>query len=221
MKMVTIKPIKSKTENEEVVLQPEPVVEEVKATPKATPKTEKNTTNSKAKTVEKEEKQIFGSLKDNVQQKAVKKVESVDPNTLIPCRSLTSGTLVWENGFIWDNYNSVIEIPMKELTRMRGKSPKFLTQLYMIVEDEKAYKELRLEELYEDAVHIDNLSELFGLSLEDLEYALDILPKNLHDGIKSEALKAIKNGDLANINKIKLIETKLKLGDGLRLYLDV
>ena len=110
---------------------------------------------------------------------------------------------------------------MKELTRMRGKSPKFLTQLYMIVEDEKAYKELRLEELYEDAVHIDNLSELFGLSLEDLEYALDILPKNLHDGIKSEALKAIKNGDLANINKIKLIETKLKLGDGLRLYLDV
>lgn len=207
--MVTIKPLNKN--KEEIELKPEPVVEKKETTVKS-----ENTT---AKTDSK--KEVLSSLKDNVKNKATRKIETVDPNTLIPCRSLTTGTLVWENGYIWHDYNSVIEIPMHELTRMRGKNPKFLTDMLMIVEDEKAFKELRLEQLYEEAVHIENLSEIFSLSLEDLEYVLNVLPKNLHDGIKMEAHKAIKNDMLSDIKKVKLIEEKLKLGDSLRLYLDI
>lgn len=209
MQMVVLKPA-NKGKKEEV-LEKEPVKKEEVTEEVVADKVEN-------KTVEK--KEMFNSVKDTITNKEREKIEVVDPNALIPCRSLTTGNLIWDS-YVWEEYGSVIEVPMKELTRMRGTKPKFLRNLHMIVEDEKAVKELGLNELYEEVKHVDKLADLFDLSLSDLEYALDVLPQSLHKGIRIEAAKAIKSGQLANLNKIRLIEDKLKLDDGLRLYLNL
>ena len=210
--MVVLKPASTNKTKKEEVLEKEPIiVEEVE---------EKAPTKEENKADKTEKKELFSSVKDTIENKKLKKIEPVDPNSLVPCRSLTTGNLIWDS-YIWEEYGSVIELPMKELTRMRGTKPKFLRNLYMIIEDEKAVKELGLEELYEEVRHVENLSELFELSLADLDYALDVLPKSLHSGIQMEAAKAIRSGKLANLNKIRLIEDKLNLGDGLRLYLEI
>lgn len=200
--MVVLKPA-NKSKKEEV-LEKEPI--------------QKEETKIEIENKTEDKKELFGSVKDTITNKERKKVEVVDPNALIPCRSLTTGNLIW-GSYVWEDYGAVIEVPMKELTRMRGTKPKFLRSLHMIIEDEKAVKELGLNELYEEVKHVDKLSELFELSISDLDYALDVLPSSLHKGIRIEAAKAIKSGTLANLNKIRLIEDKLKLGDGLRLYL--
>lgn len=204
-KKITSKPIAPK-ENEEEVEEKEEIKEEK---------------------VKKEEKEV---KKDTVKDKEPKKPTrkraksiDIDPNELVAVRSVTKGLLIYKSNrtgqvIRWNDFDDVEYIEFGELITMRSSSPKFINEPYLVIDDEEVVESLGLTELYERMIDIDNLYDFFEQSVEEMAKQIEQMPKGSKNLISNTAHDMIKDGELYDIRKIKLLEEEL--GVGLQMSMD-
>lgn len=145
-------------------------------------------------------------------QKSVK----IELNEMIPVRSVTQGGLTYispKTGFTvtWDEYGTEEYIEFSELLTMKASRNKFLSEPYLVIDDEDVVKKLGLTKLYEEMVDFDNLEDFFNQRPSTMEEKLEKLPRGIKKLIADKSRKMIQDGELFDIRKIKIIEKKLHL----------
>lgn len=144
-----------------------------------------------------------------------KKVK-VDRDEMIPCRSMTAGTLVYISDrtrarFLWNDFGTVQYIEMGELLDMRASAPSFLEDIMLIVEDDEAVDMLGLTKKYESLSEFEGLDDILFKSASELKDILPELPKGIKRSLTNRARALIENGELESLNVIRAIEVALKV----------
>jgi hypothetical protein len=169
---------------------------------------------AKAKTIKKEEVVIEGTV-EKVEPKLQKKVQ-IDRDSLIACYNITSGNLIYisrKNGLqtVWSNYGDVEYIDFAELLTMKASQPKFLNEPWIFVEDEEVVNQLGLKEVYKNIIPVHEVDDFFNLNVNQAREILPKLPKGMKELISDKARKGIQNGELSNLQLIRLLEQELQL----------
>lgn len=131
----------------------------------------------------------------------------------IAVRSVTFGGLTWISPktnahYRWNEIGAVEYIQFGELITMNNTSQAFLTEPYVILQDERAVEYFRLKPVYEKIAVVDSLEELFKEGdLVKIEKAL----RNIRDtSMRNVAISKVKElrgtHTLNNIDIIRLIE---------------
>ncbi|MBL4950991.1 hypothetical protein JK635_01895 [Neobacillus sp. YIM B02564] len=148
--------------------------------------------------------------------KQVKRKKQLDQDILIPCRNVTDGMLVYiskKTGLetTWVEHDAEEYLTVGELLTMRASQPKFLTEPWLVIDDEDASEYLDLKKLYDKLVGIEDLDEFFEKPVSEMEEILNKIPRGLKETIGIRARKKIEDESLYDTRKIKLIEEKLKI----------
>ena len=137
-------------------------------------------------------------------------------DTVINVRSITFGQLIYKSPtnnarFIWNNIGSVIQMTIAELTEMNNQKPEFLTNPNIILLNEDAIRQFRLNSVYENVAQVNNLKSLFKKDEATIERAIDkALLANMRNVLISKIRIMYDNKALTDINVIKLLERKLQ-----------
>lgn len=154
--------------------------------------------------------------KEEVKQPVRTKRTQIDANELIPCRSTTHGELIYISKrtgerIVWDDFGNVQDITMGELKNLYSSSPKFITDVLFVIDDEEAVEALNLTKLYNGLFDLTNIEDFFDNSATQMSNLLDKMPLGLRQAIASKAGEKVKNGTLDSRNKIKVLQDKLKI----------
>lgn len=179
---------------------------------KTTPKKE---TAKKVETVETETAEVEAPVVEKAKPARAKRVE-IDRDELIACRNAVDGSLIYisdqtRQKYNWDSYGRVQYITMGELMVMQGSQPRFLDDVWLIIDDEEAAQYLGLTKRYESLVGLEDLDAFFDLSLKEIEEILPKLPNGLKTTVATRARKLIQEKKLDSGNKIRLLEEKLNI----------
>lgn len=131
----------------------------------------------------------------------------------IAVRSVTFGGLTWISPktnahYRWNEIGAVEYIQFGELVTMNNTSQVFLTEPYVILQDERAVEYFRLKSVYEKIAVVESLEELFKEGdLVKIEKALrDIRNTSMRNVAISKIKELRGTHTLNNIDVIRLIE---------------
>lgn len=182
-----------------------------------TTKTKKTTNKKTTKTVEPTVEETIEEVK-HVKEKAPEKAKKkkVDLDTLVSCRNITDGQLIYisrKTGLqtLWANYGDEEFIDVAELLTMKASQPKFLTEPWLIIDDDDVIEYLGLKHLYSKIFDLDDIDTFFDVSVDEMKTILDKIPNGIKESIITRARKKIEDETLYDTRKIRLLEEKLKV----------
>lgn len=149
-------------------------------------------------------------------KKPVLKKKQIDINQLVPCRNVTVGNLIYVSrktglSTLWMNYDDVEFIDVGELLTMKASQPKFLTEPWLIIDDEDVVEYLGLKHLYAKLTDVEDLDAFFEKSHTEISAILEKLPNGTKNSIISRARQLVEEGTLYDNRKIKVLEKSLKI----------
>ena len=178
----------------------------------------KVTTTKKAETKVEPKVEEIKEVEEVKEDKPVerKKSANIDTNSQILVRSVTKGGLTYispKTGMqvTWDNYGTEEYIDYGEILTMKSSKPRFLTEPYLVIDDEEVAIKLGYKKMYDEMIDIDNLENFYKQSLEEMTEQIEKSPKGIKKLIGEEAASQMKDGNLNDIRKIKLLEEKLNI----------
>lgn len=188
------------------------------ATKKTTTKkqTTKKAVESTEEVVEAQEEKVAETPKRK------QKVE-IDRNELVLCRNVTDGQLIYKSRktgltTIWMNYGDVEYLDVGELLTMKASQPKFLTDVWLAIDDEEIVEFLGLKHIYKNLADIEDIDTFFSKSPTEIREIAIKLPKGLKETVGTRARKLIESGELYDNRKISILEETLKID--LKLFIE-
>jgi hypothetical protein len=180
------------------------------ASSKAAPKKEAVETLEEA-VVETVEKAVVAEVKPTRAKR-----NEIDHNELIACRNAVDGSLIYVSDqtrqkYLWDSYGRVQYLTMGELMIMQGSQPRFLNDVWLVIDDEEAAQYLGLTNLYESLVELEDLDAFFNLPIKRMGEILPKLPNGLKTAVATRARKLVEDKTLDSGNKIRLLEGHLNV----------
>ena len=158
------------------------------------------------------------SIASNITVKASsrKQEETISSDEEIAVRSITLGGMTWISPktnahYRWNEIGAIEYVPFGELVTLNNTKRGFLFKPMVIVMDERAVKYFRLQDTYEKVAQIHSLKKVFDTNnLAEISKVLDtIIRVNMRDVAISKIRDMRKNGELVDIDIIKLVEKKL------------
>ena len=154
-------------------------------------------------------------VKDIVEENVVKEFK---PDDMIQCISVTAGELMMIGKktnalYRWANYGDTAYVEFQDLKAEvhNAKSPFIYSPLFMI-EDEEVLSLSdfnKVNEVYKNAISIDEIDSFFSLSDQQFSSQLKKLPVGIKETIKSIAVDKLEDGSLDSIRKIKIMDSIL------------
>lgn len=149
-------------------------------------------------------------------QKPILRKKQIDLNQLVPCRNVTVGNLIYvskKTGLqtLWMSYDDVEFIDVGELLTMKASQPKFLTEPWLVIDDEDVVEYLGLKHLYAKLADVEDLDSFFDKSHGEMEAILEKLPNGTKNSIISRSRQLVEDGTLFDNRKIKVLEKALKI----------
>lgn len=198
---------------------------ETKTTPKKkkatkTPVTKKETAKTKptkkAETKVEETVEVKEEVVEETKTPRRKKTTQIELNEMICLRSVTKGGLTYispKTGMevTWDDYNTEEYIEYGEILTMKSSKPRFLTEPFVVIDDVEVAEKLGYQKMYDEMLDVDNLDSFYKSTIEEMEEQLEKSPKGIKRLIGDKAREQIKDGELVDIRKIKLLEDELKI----------
>lgn len=147
----------------------------------------------------------------------------VDRNELVLCRNVTDGQLIYKSRktgltTIWMNYGDVEYLDVGELLTMKASQPKFLTDVWLVIDDEEVVEFLGLKHIYKNLADIEDIDAFFAKSPNEIREIATKLPKGLKETVGTRARKLIESGELYDNRKISILEETLKID--LKLFIE-
>lgn len=181
----------------------------------------KKTGTKKAKATKKVEEKVVTPAQSEVIETPVKparkqKVE-IDRNELVSCRNVTDGQLIYKSRktgltTIWMNYGDTDFLDVGELLTMKASQPKFLNDVWLVIDDEDIVEFLGLKHIYKNLVDTEDIDAFFDKTPSEMEQALIKLPKGLKETIGTRARKLVESEELYDNRKISVLEDNLNIG---------
>lgn len=152
-----------------------------------------------------------------------KKVKQIDRNEMIPCKNVTDNKVLYISPrtglrYQWNSYGDIEYIEFGELLTMRSAYPKFLNEPWIIPEDEEVIELLRLSDVYDRLIPLDDLERFFRNQLDDIREAIRKAPNGNKKSLAIKTREMIENETLYDSRIIKLLEKELKID--LRVLMD-
>lgn len=132
---------------------------------------------------------------------------------LIPCASITAGTLVMTGGrslnsYVWANFGDVIDVEYRDIKyAMMSKSPLIFKPRFIIQDDDFVSQNKEIQELYNGIYSPFEIQNILNLSEREMEVKVNTLPTGAKDALKGIAINAVNDGTLDSINKIKILDS--------------
>lgn len=150
-----------------------------------------------------------------VKKAVYKKPESkFTDNDLIPCKSVTSGKLIFIGNsgqkYSWDNYGIIEYVSYADLRReaQSGNATNHLFYPRFVVVDADFVEEFpKLEEFYGKFYQDGgDFEEILNLPKEQMKEAIDKLPKGCKECLRGIVATKIEEGTLDSVAKIKVFD---------------
>lgn len=150
-----------------------------------------------------------------IAQKAVKRTK--------PKLNLTDMILV-KNGFagrlivhlpkagydvILNQFGDEDYIELAELKALRNGFPKYFINSWVVIDDPDAINFLSLDNVYKNSVSMEEMSEFFSLSTDDMKVKIDKMSDGQKKSLVYQILEKIETGELDSRNTISFLETEL------------
>lgn len=160
---------------------------------------------------------VIDDLDDSDNDFSGEVIEKLPTNASIPVRSLTFGTLIYKSplnnaSFVWNKIGATIHMTVEETTQMNNQNENFLKKPLVVLLDERAVKQFGLISTYENVAKINDLNKVFKSDMKTISKTIDdALRVNMRDILISKVRDMYKKGTLADVNVIRLLQTKLQL----------
>lgn len=148
--------------------------------------------------------------------KAVKKEKKVYANSdEVLVRNGFGGSLVFvapksKYTYIFDEFGDEEYIEFEELRAAKGgKYAGFFKKQWLLIDDPNAIEQLKLGKYFDNALTYDDFEDLFDLSISALKAKVGTLTKSQKDTLAYITMQKIDNGELTDLNMIKVLEESL------------
>ena len=143
-----------------------------------------------------------------------KPLPKVDLNELVEVESCFHGDLNFVSAKTgrranWGEFGSVDYLSVEDLMSMRNTQPAFFKNNWIILVGENAqdvFDYLQLGRFYKNYRSLDDFTELFSMSPEDLKAALDDMNAESKENVARHAYALIQEGELDSVRIIEVIE---------------
>ena len=142
-----------------------------------------------------------------------KPVRKFLPDDPIPCRCVRPNKVNalgarTHSLYTWDGYGEVIDVAYSDLQAWKAAKKKYITEPKFIIEDEDLYEQWKkeLDPVYENYLGLDYPEQFFDTNDDVFRANLKKYPKSLHELIKIQATKMIKEGTFNSLTKLAIID---------------
>lgn len=143
----------------------------------------------------------------------VKTVRKYDPEDMIPCRSVTNGSLYITGnrskfGYVWADYGDVVEMEYRDLIFLvRSINNKEIYGPRIIVMDDEFIEQNKeLKTFYASHFKVKELRDILDLSPALMRKEIENLPAPAKDSLKGIIATMIDTGALDSVQKIKILD---------------
>ena len=111
--------------------------------------------------------------------------------------------------FSWLEVGDTQEMTFKQLRIMNTKYPRYFTENWLLPNDGTVMKKLHLDKIYATKVNRADMKRFCGDDIKDVEELLSGLDSNAKTELTPKIVKYVKDGKIANVKMIRLLEKKL------------
>ena len=111
--------------------------------------------------------------------------------------------------FSWLEVGDTQEMTFKQLRIMNTKHPRYFTEKWLLPNNEVVMKKLHLDKIYATKVNRADMKRFCGDDIKDVEELLSGLDSNAKTELTPKIVKYVKDGKIANVKMIRLLEKKL------------
>ena len=111
--------------------------------------------------------------------------------------------------FSWLEVGDTQEMTFKQLRIMNTKYPRYFTEKWLLPNDGTVMKKLHLDKIYATKVNRADMKRFCGDDIKDVEELLSGLDSNAKTELTPKIVKYVKDGKIANVKMIRLLEKKL------------
>jgi len=113
--------------------------------------------------------------------------------------------------FAWVEVGDEQEMTYKQLKIMKAKHPRYLTDRWLLPCNDLAVKKLGLKETFVNKLERSEKTVFYGNDIKKGESLIKKLSESGKEEIKSEIEGYVKNGKIANVKMIRMLENQLGL----------
>ena len=111
--------------------------------------------------------------------------------------------------FSWLEVGDTQEMTFKQLRIMNTKHPRYFTEKWLLPNNEVVLKKLHLDKIYATKVNRSDMKRFYGDNIKDVDELLSGLDSNAKAELTPKIVKYVKDGKIANVKMIRLLEKKL------------
>ena len=111
--------------------------------------------------------------------------------------------------FSWLEVGDTQEMTFKQLRIMNTKYPRYFTEKWLLPNDGTVMKKLHLDKIYATKVNRSDMKRFCGDDIKDVNELLSGLDSNAKTELTPKIVKYVKDGKIANVKMIRLLEKKL------------
>lgn len=111
--------------------------------------------------------------------------------------------------FSWLEIGDTQEMTFKQLRIMNTKHPRYFTEKWLLPNNETVMKKLHLDKIYATKVNRADMKRFCGDDIKDVDELLSGLDSNAKTDLTPKIVKYVKDGKIANVKMIRLLEKKL------------
>ena len=92
--------------------------------------------------------------------------EKIERDELIEVMSITNGEVIYINPrtkeeYSWSEFGDIKDVPFAELIEIKSRYPKFLTQPWLYILDDRAIEHFGLTEFYKTIIKPEDIDEFY------------------------------------------------------------
>lgn len=153
----------------------------------------------------------------NISKQSISDIpENVDPNQIIMVKNGFHGKLIYispKTGetFLWDEFDDVQEMELKELRAAKNSSKGFFINNYFMFDDEYSWviKYLGVTQYYQNAISTEGFDELLTKSAAEIQTIIEGMSAGQKSSLQFFAKEKISSGEIDSLRIISAIEKGL------------
>lgn len=129
--------------------------------------------------------------------------------SLVPAVYYTCQTTF--ESFMWVEVGDEQEMTFRQLKIMKAKHPRYLTERWLLPCNDLVVKKLALKETFVNELNHQEMAVFYGNDIKEGESLIKKLSESGKEEIKAKIEGNVKNGKIANVKMIRMLENQLGL----------
>lgn len=162
-------------------------------------------------TTKKTKEESVSAVEKTTEKVSEKVYEATD---LIPCRSITQGTLLMSGKqskilYRWVSYGDIVEVEYRDLYSLKASHSGYIYEPFFVIEDEELLQNARwkdLIDLYDRMYDSSDINKVIDLPITKFKEVLKTIPEGFKNAIKIEIATRLNNGTFDSISKIRAVD---------------